>query len=86
MDRGRVARRRLTFHVSRPQLVIERDSNAASATLILPRDLSAGLKPSDTSRFAKAAPNALVGLALFGSLIAGGLWLARLPVRSICSA
>ena len=62
-----------------PRLVVSRDSSNTTAQLILPASLVAGLKPAVGPRFAAMAPNILVGLALAGSLIAGALWLARMP-------
>ncbi len=62
-----------------PRLVILHDSNAKTGELILPANLVAGMKPAETPRLASTFPGAIVGLALVGSLIAGGLWLARMP-------
>ena len=62
-----------------PKLVISRDNGATTAKLILPKNVLAAVKSNDAPRMASTRPTTVLGLALVGSLIAGGLWLVRVP-------
>jgi hypothetical protein len=61
------------------RLLVSCDMNATSARLILPAKLSAAMTTPDSPRAALALSGTAVGLAFAGSLIAGGVWLARFP-------
>ncbi|MSQ95744.1 MAG: hypothetical protein EXR98_14480 [Gemmataceae bacterium] len=62
-----------------PKMTVSRDPSAKSVTLILPDNLVTALQPAVLPRVASTGSATMVGLALVGSLVAGGLWLARLP-------
>jgi hypothetical protein len=61
-----------------PHLLIVHNPNESSARLVLPANATAARK-AEEMRTVQAAGFPFVGLALTGSLIAGGLWLARMP-------
>ncbi len=60
------------------RLLIVHDPNEPSARLVLPANATAARK-TEEARTVQAAGFPFVGLALAGSLIGGGLWLARAP-------
>jgi hypothetical protein len=61
-----------------PHLLIVQNPNEPSARLVLPANATAARKVEEM-RTVQAAGFPFVGLALVGSLLAGGLWLARMP-------
>ena len=61
-----------------PRLLIVQNPNEPSACLVLPANATAARK-AEEARTAQATGFPFVGLALTGSLIAGGLCLARVP-------
>jgi hypothetical protein len=58
-------------------LRVVRDPNATTARLVLPPDADA--KRADARRTGLSPSGVFLGLAFAGALVAGGLWLARVP-------
>jgi hypothetical protein len=65
-----------------PRLLIVHNANESGARLVLPANATAALKSEET-RTVQAAGFPFLGLALAGSMIGGGLWLARMPKAKV---
>jgi hypothetical protein len=61
-----------------PRLLIVHDPNEPTTRLVLPANATAARKTEEV-RTVRTAAFPFVGVALAGSLIGGGLWLARVP-------
>lgn len=64
-------------------LEVVRNPNFTSGTLVLPKELFGALKKGNAQGPASTLPGGVLALAFTGSLVAGGLWLARVP-RAKC--